>query len=89
MPPIRSVSSVDNIITIVDHRGGPITLRASDIPASQNTIAKIESYINLTWIPANIVGYKMQVHVINRSPLRIVVWTGNLDVAIPANWWLD
>ena len=87
MPSIRSVSITDNVVSFVDHRGVTKTLDASSIPQTQNTIAKVENYVNGTWIPANIDGYQMRVHVFSLNPLRVTVGTWNLGESIPANWW--
>lgn len=87
MPAVRSVKISDNVIEIDDFRGVKKTLKASSIPSSQNTIAKIENYINNTWIPANITEYQASVHVFSINPLRTTVGTWELGESIPANWW--
>ena len=89
MPPIRSVKCADDLLEFTDSRDVTKTLQAIAIPPNQNTIAKIETYINNVWIPTNVSGFQMQVHIFSRSPLRLTVFTANLGIAIPANWWMD
>lgn len=89
MPPIRSIRCIDNLIEVLDYRGVPFTLVASAIPPQHNTIAKVETYINTVWIPANVSGYQMQVHVTTLSPLRVILGTWNAGLTIPPNWWVD
>lgn len=86
-PPIHFVRFSDNTIQFEDYRGTTRTLLASAIPSGSTTIAQVETYINSIWIPANVSGYQMQVHVFSLNPLRVTVWTGNIGIPIPANWW--
>lgn len=86
-PPVRSVVFTATMLRTIDHRGTR-TLLTSAIPATNNTAATVETYINTVWIPANISGYQMQVHVFTRSPLRLIVWTGNLGETVPPDWWV-
>ena len=87
MPSVRSIIISDNSVVITDSLGVTKTLSASDIPQTQNTVAKVENYINGTWIPANVTGYQMQVHVFSLNPLRVTVGTWELGASIPENWW--
>ena len=88
MPPIRFVTVADNEIHFEDCRNLRKDLLATDIPSGNNTVAKVEDYINNTWIPANVSGYQMLVHVISRNPLRVAVGTWNIGMTIPPNWWV-
>jgi len=85
-PPIRSVVIVDNQFILKDYTGTK-TFTASIIPAQNTTIAAIETWVNGTWIPANITTCQVQVHIFSLNPLRVTVGTWNLGAAIPANWW--
>lgn len=87
MPSVRSIIISDNSVVITDSLGVTKTLSASDIPQTQNTVAKVENYINGTWIPANVTGYQMQVHVFSLNPLRVTVGTWELGASNPENWW--
>jgi hypothetical protein len=90
VPPIRSVSIGDNTFSIADRNPGGIrTLQRSDVPSGNTTIAQIENWIHTVWVPANIEGYQLRVHIFSLGPpVRWTVWTGNLGVAIPATWWV-
>jgi len=88
MPPIRSIILGLNTLSIRDHRGVARTLNASAIPSQQNTVARVETWINTVWIPANISGYQAVVHVFSLNPLHATIWTGDLDVPLPVgDWW--
>lgn len=87
MPSIRSISIADDSVSFVDSRGVTKTFSASSIPQTQNTTAKVENYINGTWIPENVTDYQMRVHVFSLNPLRVTVGTWELGASIPANWW--
>lgn len=88
MPPVRSVLIGDNSLTISDHTGVKV-LTYAQIPPTQNTPKKIETYINTVWIPANITGYAATAHVFSLNPLRLTLWTGDTGLSAPANWWVD
>lgn len=85
MPPIRQIQLNDNQIILVDKTTK--ILNAADIPASQNTLSKVENWINTTWLPTNITEYQAQVHVFSLNPLRCTLGTWNLGEIIPTNWW--
>ena len=87
MPPVRSVQIADNSLTIRD-KSGTRTLTASMIPLTQNTVAKVETWIN-TWLAANLVNYQARVHVFALSPLRVTVGTWNAGLPIEPNWWQE
>jgi len=89
MPPVRSVRCADNLIEFTDFSGIQKTLLANNIPSGNNTVAKIETYINDVWIPANVTGYQMRAHVFSRLPLRVTVGTWNFGITILESWWLD
>ncbi len=89
MPPVRSISCSPTELAILDHRGVVKRLLRSQIPGAANTIAKIETYVNGTWIPANIEGYQARIHVFSLTPFSFTVGTWNLGLVIPANWWAD
>lgn len=89
MPPIQYIKCEDGLIEFMDKSRTKKVLVASDIPADKNTIAKIESWINNDWIPLNVSGYQMQVHIISKSPLRATIYTANNGEKIPDNWWLE
>ncbi len=88
MPAIRSVQIEDNLVTITDQKGVRI-LDATKLAGNLNTIAKVENFVNNTWIPANITDYACAVHVFSLNPLRVTVWTGDIGLTPPANWWTD
>ena len=89
MPPIRSVRCTDNRIEFTDYAGVARVLTAAAIPQSQNTVARVENYLNTVWIPANVTGYQMRIHVFQLNPLRVTVGTWNMGLTIPTNWWED
>jgi hypothetical protein len=42
------------------------------------------------WVPANITGCQLVVHVFTIAPLTVAVWVGNLGIPPPTgNWWLS
>ena len=86
MPCIRSVTIADDVITFTD-KNGTKTLNAAQIPAQFNDTAKVENYLNNTWLPANVTDYQMRVHVFSLNPLRYTIGTWNLGEAIPSVWW--
>lgn len=87
MPRIRSISSANDTITITDSSGTKV-FNASTIPVAQNTIAKVETYLN-TILPTLTDGsYQIQVHVISLNPLRVSIGTWNPNLVIPSNWWI-
>jgi hypothetical protein len=89
VPPIRSVSIGDNTFSVEDRNPGQVrTLNASAVPSGNTTIAQIENWIHAVWVPANIVGYQLRVHIFSLGPpVRWTVWTGDLGVPIPVAWW--
>lgn len=86
MPPVRSISCSADLIEILDQFGIK-NLNGQLIPPAQNTPAKVENWVNTVWIPANIVGYQMRVHVFSISPVIATVGTWNLGETIDPNWW--
>lgn len=88
MPPIRNITITPTQFSFTDKSGVAKTFVYSALPATQDTPAKAETFIN-TWCAANISDYQMVVHVFSISPVQLTVWTGNLGVTIPANWWVD
>jgi hypothetical protein len=93
MPSIRYVE-IDNdagTVRFLDHRGQEKVLSAADIPPNfAGDAAKIEAYINNTWIPAHIdtSQYQMVCHVFSVNPPVLTLWTANIGEPIPPNWWL-
>ena len=88
MPKIRSISTSNDFITISDHLGLR-TFNASTIPVAQNTIAKVETWLNTVGLPAITDGaYQIQVHVKSISPLQVSIITANPDAVIRPNWWI-
>lgn len=88
MPPVRSVSFTDNRLTLIDGAGSK-TLLKSDIPAKEDTLAKIEAHLNDVWGPATALDYQVRVHVFRATPLQVTVGTFDLGVKIPDLWWQD
>jgi hypothetical protein len=92
MPSLRYVS-IDNqagTVRFTDHRGLEQVLSASQIPPNfVGDAAKIEAYINGTWIPAHIdtSAYQMVCHVFSVNPPVVSIWCGNIGEPIPPNWW--
>lgn len=87
MPPIRSVTCIDDSFSFMGSDGILHQIFASEIPASNNTVAKVQAFAN-TWLAANVVGFQAQVHVFSLSPFRVIVTTANLGETIRPNWWL-
>lgn len=89
MPRIRSLSTGNDFITISDHMGVR-TFNASTIPVAQNTIAKVETWLNTVGLPAITDGaYQIQAHVNSINPLNVSLITANPDIVIRANWWIQ
>ena len=89
MPPVRSITTAADRLTIVLNDGVERTILASQIPATQNTVAKVETYLNNIWRPTFLAGRcVMEVHVFSLNPLRVNVWTSNTGLTPPANWWV-
>lgn len=88
-PPIRSITITDNQIQFVDYRGGTRTIAAASIPVAQNTAAKVETYLNTTWLPSvRGADYQIVIHVFSISPLKAAVLVTGVGVSVPANWWI-
>lgn len=87
MPSVRSIRCSDDVIKVTDYRGTRQIL-ASAIPAVNATVAQAEAWINNVWIPANITGYLMAVHIFSLNPLRATVCTSNVGTPILDGWWL-
>lgn len=88
MPRIRSISTADDTITITDSSGTKV-FNASTIPVAQNTIAKVETYLNTTVPTLTDGSYQIQVHVISLNPLKVKVIVANSDIIISTNWWVQ
>ncbi len=87
MPAIKSTSCEENKLTVVD-QDSTYVFDASDIPVDKTTIQEVEDYINNEWLPENCNGdYQIKVHIFTVSPLVLTVWTADLDVVCPSNWW--
>lgn len=86
-PPIRYVSITDDIFEFTDCRSVRKILNASAVPAGNVTPALAEAWVNNIWIPANITGFQMRVHVFSLSPLRVTIGTWNTGETISTNWW--
>jgi hypothetical protein len=88
MPCIRSVTISDDTITFSDKNGSK-TFNASQIPPQFNNIVLAETYINNTWIPANVTDYQMKVHIFSMNPMRYTIGTWDLGMTIPLIWWSE
>jgi hypothetical protein len=90
VPPLRSIAFVDGVLTLDDFRGGGRVLATGTIPPAQNTPAKVETWINNTWVPANITGYQLVVKVFAITPTVQIQWMA-LDIGepVPPNWWVE
>lgn len=90
MPPVRGISVANNTLTLSDFRGVVKTFARTDLPngGAGLTLAQAEDFLNTTWIPANITGYQMQIHITNINPFQFLVLTADIGAPIPANWWL-
>jgi len=87
MPRIRSISTGNDFITISDHLGVR-TFDASTIPSSQNTITKVEKWLNTVGLPTITDGaYQIQVHVNSINPLSVSIITTNPGLVVSPNWW--
>jgi hypothetical protein len=73
---------------ITSHHGVREIAFASIPPNQRTSVAKMETWINTVWIPANISGYVCAVHVFSIAPFHVTVYTGDFGTAIPANWWV-
>ena len=88
MPSIRSVSVDKNMLKVID-RKSIFIFDASNIPPDKDSVAKLQNYINDTWIPSlEITDYQMAVHIFSVSPLSLTVYTANIGEKIPVNWWV-
>lgn len=87
MPAIRQVSIQSDKISF-DSVGVTKTLTYASMPASQNTIAKVESFIN-SWLASNVNSCQMVCHIFSINPVKATIYTANLGDSIPANWWVD
>lgn len=85
MPSVKSIQFNSTQLVIID-KDGTKTLLASQIPSSQNSVAKVETWIN-TWLAQNISGYQVLVHVFSITPLSFTVGTWELGMTPQANWW--
>jgi len=88
MPPIRNIIISDDQVQFTDYRGVTKTLNAADLNPNLDNTTKVENFVNDTWIPANVVGYQMKIHVFQLNPLRFTIGTWNLGMPIPNNWWI-
>lgn len=86
MPCVQSLQITSTSITVVSG-GTTKTLTYASIPATNNTVAKVETYAN-TWLAANVPECQAVVHVFVLSPLSLTVSCWNIGAAIPASWWL-
>ncbi len=106
VPPIRSVSIVDGVITIED-KDSVKTVDLTLAPAEANTPATLEAFAATTFTAAGVLSvsgqvdpiedpdnpdppaYAVDVHVFSTDPLVVTVWTGDLGLVPPPNWWAD
>lgn len=90
MPPIQQLSVNSTRLMVVGQTVLTTkTLTFAGVSPSLNTPAKAEDYINTTWIPANISGYQMVVHVFTWYPgtPNVACLCADLGVTIDPNWW--
>jgi hypothetical protein len=89
MPAIRSIQINSTSLQFTDYRGVAKQLLVSQIPSTQNTVAKVETWLNGTWIPANadLTSYQMVAHVFSISPFSATIYVANIGATIPSNWW--
>lgn len=88
MPQVQSVYSVDDLIELRD-RLGLKQMRKVDVPQQFNTAQKLEDFLNSSWLSTNVTLYQVRVHVLSLTPMRMIVGTWDLGLAIPDNWWQD
>lgn len=89
MPPIRAMLAIGNQLDFTDMVGIRRLLRSVDIPGTENTVLRVENYVNNTYLPTVVQGaYQMRVHIIALAPLQFQVIAANIGVIIPVNWWL-
>lgn len=79
---------MDALAIRLTDRAGVHVLQKSDIPQSENTIAKVELFAN-AWLAQNVTGYQARVHVVSLVPFNVFLGTWDLGAVIPANWWID
>lgn len=87
MPPIQSVVC-DPTGLVVKSRGQIAhQLKAADALAGSSTPAKAEAAM-VSWLMAELsTDMNVAVHIFSLAPLTYTVWTSNLDIPVPANWW--
>lgn len=89
MPPIRKIE-VGSSLKFIDADNVEYVFMSSDIPQGLTTVQEVEDHINNVWLPPILNGeYQMQAHVFSLSPFVITVFSANLGVNIPANWWIE
>jgi hypothetical protein len=91
MPSIRYVSLSSTELRYINQKGIQKILLASQIPPAATDAAKVEAYINNTWIPANLdpTEFTTQVHIFSIQPLNATIFTANVGEPIPPNWWQE
>jgi hypothetical protein len=88
MPAIRSVLCQSGSFVVADQGGVSRIVTTAMIPGPDNTPALVATWINTVWVPANITGCQLIVHVFTIAPLTVAVWTGNIGVTPPSgSWW--
>lgn len=91
----------DAVITRVSNRT-TVTMRKDGVVISapqitNATVSAVETVLN-NWLSGTVLGvgggnldgaFVAAVHVFSLNPLSVTVWSGNLGLTPPANWWAE
>lgn len=89
MPLVSSIGCADDLLLVRDLSRSEKRLQATDVPAINLTEADVELYLNTVWVPANVTGYQLLIHVFSVKPLQIATFATDLDNRVPPTWWQD
>lgn len=91
MPSVMSVDCDDGILKFKSEDGinqiDPSMLPELDL---NTPIPDIENFINFVWLPPLLKNnFQVRVHIFSLVPRSITIWTGDIGVSVPDNWWDD
>lgn len=88
--PLRDLKVEADGLSWTTQRGLVRRLTSADVPSRARTSdALTEAWINDEWVPRQGCACQVRVHVVGRSPLRVVVRVWVIGETIAPTWYLD
>jgi hypothetical protein len=89
MPSIRSITTSETGVSVTDSRGLAREFQYSAIPKSQDTLAKVESYLKNTLETQTDDSYGVAAHVFSLNPFNVSLIFYDKDSTPAVDWWND